>query len=206
MCGATCYEAPELLGILPSNLQKRNRYTTAVDLWALGTVIHKVLTTHGPFQESWSAMNIDKALRSSLEDQEPQLAVNMIYRYCHGLEPFPVQPLKMNGVEEAGIDFLKSLMAADPGDRASAKDALKCLPGIRDLCPGQELDPGKPLSPVAIVPSSPYAATLHILDNQRDGELQSGSGTSSILFEHGQDTDKDNCETVSRSRTMAEEF
>lgn len=92
-------------------MRKRNRYITAVDLWALGTVTHEVLTTHGPFQESWSVTDIDKASRSSLEDQEPQLDVNMIYRYCHGLEPFPIQWLKISGVEEAGIDFLKSQMA-----------------------------------------------------------------------------------------------
>lgn len=200
MCGTSIYKAPELLGILPKDVKKGNQYTMAVDLWALGVVIHQVLTTQIPFLETWNETDIntdlDTGLTLCMEDQQPQLDATMLYGYCNGSDPFPVQSLKMNGVHEEGIDFVKSLMVVNPADRASAKDALSCLLEIRVFCRVPEL---KPLNPLAVVPSRPGQL---IVDNGAFVDIGSEPRTIPTL----QVLDGDNCEAVSPSRTMAEQL
>lgn len=111
-----------------------NRYSTAVDLWALGAVIHEILTSQIPFLDTYQEMDIDMDSTPFTGEIGPQLDTQMLYGYCNGLDSFPIQCLEKSGVREEGIAFVKGLMAANPADRVSAKDALNSLLLIRGLC------------------------------------------------------------------------
>lgn len=128
--GTACYQAPEQLGLLPRNMRTstRDSYTKAVDLWALGAVVHEILTSEIPFLERYQdteitdLCQIDPFLTS---DSGPELNSELLYNYCRGSE-FPSEGFERDGVSEEGIDLVKSLMAANPRDRPAATDALKC--------------------------------------------------------------------------------
>lgn len=103
-------------------------YTTAVDLSALGVVIHEVLTSEIPFQETYLDINTyqDSDQVTLTSNVGPELDPHMLYRYCQGLEPFPVGCMQKHQVDADGIDFVTNLMVVNPHDRASATDALDC--------------------------------------------------------------------------------
>lgn len=112
-----CYKAPEQLGLLPNHMRIRGGYTTAVDLWALGAVIHQVLTSEIPF--------LDKYFDStSVADGVPEIDMQRLFAYCNDTEKFPKAALKMSKASQEAISFVKSLMAVNPSIRVSAKDAL----------------------------------------------------------------------------------
>lgn len=125
-CGTFCYKSPEQQGMLPRGMATGSSYTTAVDLWALGVVIHEVLTSEIPFQDTYrdtcsSDQDTDITLTANLV---PSLDTHMFYRYCQGDESFPIAALQKNQVDADGIVFVKSLMVVNPPERASATDAL----------------------------------------------------------------------------------
>lgn len=119
-CGTAWYKAPEQHGILPRHMRTGDSYTTAVDLWAFGAVIHQLLTLEIPFLESY--LDTDSI---AITDFIPQLDMKLLFGYCNGSELFPVERLKANMVGEEGIDFVKSLMAVNPDNRVSAIDASR---------------------------------------------------------------------------------
>lgn len=122
-CGTIIYQAPELLGFLSPGMVKTTRsYTKNVDIWAFGALLHEVLTSEIPFLEQ--ALPGDSIL-DSYDSSPPPISVNMglLFGYCHG-QPFPITTLQHNRVSADGIDFVKSLMTANPMNRVSAADAL----------------------------------------------------------------------------------
>lgn len=65
----------------------------------------------------------------------PMVDYELLYTYCRGSD-FPSHCLKRKGVSNEAIDFVKSLMVADPNKRVSAKDALESrwlMPGLLAL-------------------------------------------------------------------------
>jgi serine/threonine protein kinase len=94
------YGAPEALGL--SNDCETSSYTSAVDLWSLGCVIHKVLTGSTPF--------------STIEN---------FMSYYNGTMEFPVEGLKKAKASFAAVEFLKRLLSVQPADRPSPEEALK---------------------------------------------------------------------------------
>lgn len=108
------------MGLLPKKYMKSDSYTKLVDIWALGSIVHEILTAHIPFLE------ID--LRTPISDIETNtqsmIDVAILFGYCQGGDPFPIDSLENNRISTAGINFVKSLMAVDPGSRATAADAL----------------------------------------------------------------------------------
>lgn len=168
-CGTMCYKAPEQQGLLPGHLRAGTQYTNAADLWALGVVIHEVLTSKIPFLDTYEESDTGITLESCMEDMTPQLDTQMLYDYCNGSEAFPVDCLQQSGVGNEGIDFVKILMAVNPADRATAEYALNCLRSIEDFCKSTDAV-GEPRSPTAVSspprspvvkPHNPVSASSH---------------------------------------------
>lgn len=106
----------------------RNSYTNAVDLWALGVIVHQILTSEIPFldtDQDETVMSTNEL--STTSDPTPEMDMDLVYKYCRGLDPFPSRSLHINDVSDEGKQFVANLMIADPSNRVSATDALKSI-------------------------------------------------------------------------------
>lgn len=120
-CGTAIYRSPEQLGILPRQFRAAgNSYTNQIDIWALGVIVHEMLTLHIPFLDSY-AIEDSGFTATSVEDT---VDTGLLYAYCQGADPFPCGSLRSHDVSEDGIEFVKSLMAVNPSERPSAAAAL----------------------------------------------------------------------------------
>ncbi|KAL0630844.1 hypothetical protein Q9L58_010301, partial [Maublancomyces gigas] len=126
-CGTPSYQAPEQLGLLPRKMMTRNQsYTKAIDLWALGAVIHEILTSKIPFLETYyddmdSMVSTFETL--TVSDCTGTIDTEEIYNYCRHFK-FPIETLQQSGAVVEAIELVRSLMAANPKDRMSATEAL----------------------------------------------------------------------------------
>lgn len=125
--GTVGYLAPELLQLLPTAMARKT-YSKAVDIWALGCMVHELLTLETPFL---LADNFDSGVAALTLDDEwddelmPETDMNALKSFCDGAAQFPTLSLVCAGVDEAAIEFVKMLLVANPEFRAAAKDALK---------------------------------------------------------------------------------
>lgn len=136
--GTLGYIAPELLGLLP-HTQTKKTYTNAVDMWALGCIVHEILTLQTPFLGSIStpgtvSSGLTQGTRSSGAvstakflgaDPDRPADINALYDFCSGKNEFPIDMLELSRVSNHGIEFVKGLLIANPGSRLSAKEALQ---------------------------------------------------------------------------------
>lgn len=96
--GTPDYLAPEVLGYVE---EETSRYTNAVDLWALGCVVHRLLTMGPPFVKPGA-----------------------LARYCFNRTCLHIETMKHNVISEEGIQFVKSLLMAQPSKRLTTEAAL----------------------------------------------------------------------------------
>lgn len=97
-------------------------YTWSVDIWALGAVVHQVLTSETPFLE------IDEISDDSTYDtMQSSIDGELLLNYCAGRCAFPVASLTSHGASADAVDFVKSLMVPNPNDRLSAASALQSV-------------------------------------------------------------------------------
>lgn len=137
-CGTTLYRSPEQLGLLPRGLKISTKsYTNSIDLWALGAIVHEMLTQEIPFFDTYVDSDPDIATMTST--QYRAVDMDVLYGYCRGLIPFPCGSLQNHGVSEEGIEFVKSLMVVNPSERASAALAVKSPWLVRIDSPGSPL-------------------------------------------------------------------
>lgn len=120
MCGTPGYLAPELLGILPKELRLGYTHTNALDIWSLGCLVHEILASQTPFLET-----DPEILESGLSISDLEIDMDFLYQYCRGQKDFPTDALQSSQVSEGGINFVKSLLAADPKYRPTATSALR---------------------------------------------------------------------------------
>lgn len=92
--------APELRDYL--GLATSKEYTNAVDLWAVGCITHRLLTSKVPF-----------------------LPGKSLTQYCEGISPFPNGPLVKCNVTDSGSKFVQELLVISPKERLSAAQALQ---------------------------------------------------------------------------------
>lgn len=96
----------------------------ALDIWSLGCIVHELLTLQTPFSSSAAgATTVESGLTDATPASEVYMAV--LYPYCQGMAAFPTVIMRTMDVDEEGIDFIQSLMAARPEKRATASQALR---------------------------------------------------------------------------------
>lgn len=131
--GSMAYMAPEQMGMLP-NEPKGEVYTTAVDLWSLGCVVHQMLTTEMPFLEAVSdeltsdGMVTGSAAGNTVQSMDPperQPDYVALQDFCWGKREFPDDDLRRSEVGDLAVSFLMTLLVPDPKSRVLAKEALK---------------------------------------------------------------------------------
>ena len=169
--GTRDYQAPEVFGFMDS--EEELLYTSAVDLWALGCVMYRLLTLEKPFPKP-----------SSLR------------LYCYGEKDFPVEPLYAKDVSEAAAEFIRQLMRVHPPERLDAETALKSdWRGLHDNSSGSETDSigegnvaaeipvheGNTLQTQAIVTTTPSKDNRSGTGN----DTSSGSSKEVTLNSHG---------------------
>ncbi|KAK3361781.1 kinase-like domain-containing protein [Lasiosphaeria ovina] len=96
--GTFGFAAPEALGF--SKDGSVGSYTFSVDMWSLGAVAYKILTSTMAFEN-----------------------VAELFKYGFGMNSFPLKPLEEHGVSQSGQDFMIKLMSPAPENRPSASEA-----------------------------------------------------------------------------------
>lgn len=94
-----------------------------IDIWALGVIVHEMLTLRIPFLDPYTDPQSDLTL-SFATAAEQNIDTAQLYEYCKGAIPFPCDSLQKASVSADGIDFVKSLLVVNPAGRASAVVAL----------------------------------------------------------------------------------
>lgn len=128
ICGTPAYRAPELLGLLPySMIPTGAMYNSSVDIWALGGIIHLLLTAEILFLTRDEPGGNSIFSTATEWTQTPQWSQNhdLLKKYCAGQVLFPLASLTFHGASEHAIDFVQSLMVPDPKKRTSATAALQ---------------------------------------------------------------------------------
>lgn len=129
-CGTVAYKAPELLGLLPSHIMiPEQLYNWSVDIWALGAVIHQVLTSQILFLMLEEGADNSRFSTSSEWPVTPQWSTDfaLLQEYCANPLLFPLAGLTLHGASPDAIDFVKSLMVPDPKKRVSAAVAFRSV-------------------------------------------------------------------------------
>ncbi|KFZ25320.1 hypothetical protein V502_00199, partial [Pseudogymnoascus sp. VKM F-4520 (FW-2644)] len=98
--GTQPYMAPEILDCLDTDTSSMG-YTNAVDLWAVGCITYRLVTSIVPFPPG-------RSLR----------------KYCEDRSLFPFDPLFDSGIKSLCIEFIKGLLEPHPKERPSASQAL----------------------------------------------------------------------------------
>lgn len=99
-----------------------NSYSKIVDIWALGAVVHKILTSEIPFLDKYEdpeMSGLDSGYATSTD-----VDIGLLSDYCRKSQPFPTESLLTNKASKDAIDFVTSMMVADPRGRVSAAAAL----------------------------------------------------------------------------------
>lgn len=104
-CGTLAYVAPEVIagkGNAEEN-EKRNEYSSLVDMWSMGCLVYVILTGHLPFSGS-TQEQLYKQIRNG--------------SYHEG-------PLKDFRISDEARDFIDTLLQVDPNSRPTAQKALE---------------------------------------------------------------------------------
>lgn len=123
LCGTRGYLAPEMQGLLPRGMARGEQFTNALDLWSLGCIVYELLTSQIPFLELDLEVDELSGLDSSV--MVNGIDMQLLYEYCQGKTDFPSEILLKSDVAEDGIEFVKSLLTANPSLRATASTALQ---------------------------------------------------------------------------------
>lgn len=115
--------------MLPRDIMTAGKtsYTNLVDLWALGAIVHQILTLEIPFQDMYDGLGISLSSldMGSTITRCATIDMRLLYGYCQGLISFPTKSFEQCAVSRHGVYFVQSLMAVDPRERVSASEALE---------------------------------------------------------------------------------
>lgn len=89
-------------------------------MWALGCVVHEVLTAEIPFMEVARPVSMTDISETRIMQQDYTTLKNFC---CKEIE-FPIDLLVRSGASDAAIEFLKTVLVADPNIRPRARQAL----------------------------------------------------------------------------------
>lgn len=160
------------MGLLPRR-NMTNAYTDAVDIWALGCIVHEVLTAEIPFLEAKNSNTVFSGLTNNDELVSPQTDLAVFKAYCDGTIEFPIESLTRCNVGNNAIEFVKSVLVADPGMRMAAKESLRSAwlkqqiePGTRNNPVPHQIEPPESstrlssVPPVIATPRRPHSALV----------------------------------------------
>lgn len=119
--GTQEYMAPEVRLFSPRHKDDKASYTVAADMWSLGAICVRLMTSHPAFD-----------LRALFE----------YYEYSKAFAP--EDALARDGASQDGREFVREIMARDPKHRLSAQKAME----HRWLVLGRRPSPGVPYEPV----------------------------------------------------------
>lgn len=121
------YTSPELLGLVPRNGVANMTYSNGVDIWALGCIIHEMLTGEIPFLGSIQELGSEFSLETVSNDGlMPQTDITALHAFCNGTIGLPTDSMQKSGVSIAAVECVKSMLVAIPNSRVTAQDALQC--------------------------------------------------------------------------------
>ncbi|RPB10763.1 kinase-like protein [Morchella conica CCBAS932] len=128
-CGTSGYVAPEIMGFIP---RPGGDYTNAVDMWALGTILHELFVGVIPFaeqeeEEEEEEEEEDETMVSESAVHVMQVDSYMLHRYCSGLIPFPEELLVQRGVGSEARELVRGLLAPQPERRWGVERALASM-------------------------------------------------------------------------------
>lgn len=120
----TVYPAPETLGLVPRGYRGVG-LTQAMDIWALGCLVHEILTGEFPFRGIVAEQNgLNRVEFGLAADMVAQVDMGSLYSFCKGHRDLPTDLLRQSLVSEVAIEFVKKLLVANPKSRAAATEAL----------------------------------------------------------------------------------
>ena len=168
--GTRDYQAPEVFGVMDS--EEELHYTSAVDLWALGCVIYRLLTLEKPFPKP-----------------------SLLRLYCYNKKDFPVEPLYAKDVSKDAVEIIRQLMRAHPPERLNAETALRSdWLNLEDSIPGSETNSIAEEKKVAAIvsvhedntlPTQAMMATTSSKKNKSATETDTDSRSSREFISHG---------------------
>lgn len=116
------YAPPEMLGLLGS---EHPTYSTGIDIWALGCILHEMLTGEIPFLDSTPQyFDSDLSLESRADSElTAEVDIAALKDFCDG-KVFPNHGLRRAGVSAAAEECVKSMLVVIPEARVTAQNAL----------------------------------------------------------------------------------
>jgi serine/threonine protein kinase len=124
--GTPNYQAPGLFNLLPPTLRtsKQSEFTTAVDMWSLECLVHKILSLETLFlTEEDETVPSEFVINSG--ELEKCIDTHILSEFCCGRIDFPKNRLKASKAPESAIDFIQKLLVPDPNRRMTASEALQ---------------------------------------------------------------------------------
>lgn len=109
-------------GLLPKNLRLGKNHTIALDMWAVGSILHVMVTLETPFTEDPDD-NVSTASCDTTSDIQTTDMVQFL-KFCYGDIEFPTEKLVESKLSREGIDFITKLLVADPRLRMTAAESL----------------------------------------------------------------------------------
>ena len=136
MIGTEGYVAPEVIGFIPdqssSSSSETFSYTFAVDMWALGEVLFRMIAQRAVFPD-----------RDDLR------------KHVFNKHPFPVATLKATGASQDCCNFVTECMAVDPKCRLKPSEAA-AHPWVQTSRPPSESSGrSSPTRSVAVASANP---------------------------------------------------
>lgn len=126
--GTEGYYAPEMSNFLRREIKGfkgGDEYTTAVDIWALGCLLHEMLTSELPFLRRTTTYYEDSnesGIQVNTIPREQDL--KLLMEFCGGRKEDLTESLERFYLEEPVVELLQCLLVPRPDERISVGNAL----------------------------------------------------------------------------------
>lgn len=91
-------------------------------MWALGFIVHELLTGRAPFLET--PVEAMSSGWPTVETGESEVDIRLLLQFCDGNAGLPLELLQAVDASESEVLFIRSLLVSDPRARATVVQAL----------------------------------------------------------------------------------